>query len=175
MAKYKPLRKKDLSINDVYQLEHYMFRLYEHMQTEEFIREDSETQRKIYNELHNVEHTVTIFRQLLSKPGLTKIVAWKRNDDDPSHKKLYCFTDIKVASLSTGTSVSSIKACATVLRDVYAQEKSLNKDVKKWSRNGWYYKYADDCSDFISGQIGLTQILKLENGKIKITPPDGDV
>ncbi len=175
MAKYKSKTKKDLSISDVYQLEHYMFRLFEHMQSDDFLQEKADIQRKIYNELHHIEHTITIFRQLLEEPARTAIVAWKRNDDDPLYRRLYCFTDIKVASLCTGTSPNNIKACATVLRDVYAQEKALNKDIKKWSRNGWYYKYADDCSNFVSGQIGLTQLLKLENGKIKITPPNGDV
>jgi len=175
MTKYKSKTKKDLSIKDIHQLEHYVFNLFEHMQSIEFLELDAEVQRNMYNELHQIEHTISIFRQLLETPAKTAIVAWKRNDDDPVYRKLYCFTDIEVASLCTRTSTSSIKSCATVLKEVYAQEKSLNKDIKKWSRNGWYYKYADDCSNFVSGQIGLTHILKLENGKIKITSPNGDV
>lgn len=172
MKKLKGKRLKEISLADIYQLEHYLFKLYEFLGSKEYV--ELKDTNAINEEINFIIHSISILKQLLDIDNEIKYVAW-RKDDNHELITLYCFRSVEVACLVTGLDPTTIKLTTKALADLHSGISSFENDIKKWSRLGWYIKNASDCQDFLIKDDSYTQYLKVKYGKAEIVTPNGNV
>ena len=127
-----PSYRSVISRQKVYQLEEYLFRLGEYIDTCDFKDLKSLQQNNILREIAYIDMAIGIYRTTFKGSNQEQpVVAWELENpnDDAGYFKLYYFSCMKVASDCTGVDATKISAICTGKRN---------------SSKGWVFKLRSD-------------------------------
>jgi hypothetical protein len=131
-----PSYRTVISREQLYQLEHYLFRLSELVGSVEFRDETkSDKQKKILYELGYISLTIDIIRQTFQGNNSEQpVVGWPIENPykEDGYMKVYYFSCIKVAATCTNTNQSKISAVCKKNRPY---------------TGGWKFKYRNDWEE----------------------------
>jgi hypothetical protein len=130
-----PSYRTVISRQQLYQLEHYLFRLGEYVDTPEFKEKNSQQQLNILKELGFMEIAISILRQTFHGGNQEiPVVGWQIDNPNEAegYFKVHYFSCMRVAADCAGTTTSRVSAVC---------------NGKRKSTAGWNFKLRSEYED----------------------------